>query len=221
MSEQVTAAIVVVLWAAGLAGLGGWAARLARGGRVTPFAVRKAFHVTAGLTVMPLALWVKPWYLAAIPVTFMLAGNARGNLARLREAGAGKRAAYVGAGVVLPVLFALFLWSRGRADVVALAVLMMSFGDAAAAVAGRAWGRARGLPEGRKTAAGLAAYVVAALGAAALGAWVMGAPRPVPWPVFAAASAAGGAAEALCPGAWDNPVVLLVTLSALSLFLLI
>jgi hypothetical protein len=49
----------------------------------------------------------------------------------------------------------------------------------------------------------------------------MGAPRPVPWPVFAAASAAGGAAEALCPGAWDNPVVLLVTLSSLSLFLLI
>ena len=137
------------------------------------------------------------------------------------EAGAGKRGAFLGAGVVLPVLFTLFVWSRGRPDVVALGVLMMSCGDAAAAVAGRWWARARRLPEGRKTAAGLAAYIAAALGAAALGAWVLGAPRPVPWPAIGAAALAGGAVEALCPGAWDNPVVLVVTLFVLSLFLLI
>jgi dolichol kinase len=221
MNEQVTAVIVVVLWMAGLAGLGRLASGLVRGGRVTPFSARKTFHVIAGLSVVPLALWVRPWYLAAIPVTWMLAGNARGNLQRLQGASAGKRAAYLGAGIVLPVLSILILWSRGRADVVALAVLMMSFGDAAAAVAGRWWGRARGLPEGRKTAAGLAAYVAAALAAAAMGAWALGAPRPVPWPAFGAASVAGGGAEALCPGAWDNPVVLLVTLFILSLFRLV
>ncbi len=221
MSEQAIAVIVVVLWVAGLAGLGRLAAQLVGGGRVPPFAARKAFHVIAGLSVVPLALWVKPWYLAAVPVAWMLAGNARGNLQRLREAGAGKRAAYLGAGVLLPVLFILFLWARGRADIVALSVLMMSCGDAAAAVAGRWWSRARGLPESRKTGAGLAAFVAAALAAAALGGWVLGAPRPVPWHALGAAAAAGGGAEALCPGAWDNPVVLVVTLAVLSAFLLV
>lgn len=221
MSEQVIAILVVVLWVAVLAGLGWLAARLVRGGRVTPFAARKLFHVTAGLTVLPLALWVKPWYLAAVPVVWMLAGNARGNLRRLGEAGAAKRAVYLGAGVVLPVLMILVVWGRGRADVAALAVLMMSCGDAAAAAAGRRWSRTRGLPEGRKTAAGLAAFVAASMGAAALGAWILGAPRSVPWPALAAASVAGGGAEALCPGAWDNPVVLVVTLAVFGLFLLV
>jgi dolichol kinase len=221
MSEPAVAVIVVVLWVAGLASLGRLAAWFVRGGRLAPFAARKAFHVIAGLSVLPLALWVRPWYLAAIPVTWMLAGNARGNLGRLREAGAGRRVVYLGAGVILPVLFILFLWARGRTDIVALAVLMMSFGDAAAAVAGRWWARARGLPEGRKTAAGLAGYVAASLAAAAVGIGALGAPRPVPWTAFGAAALAGGAAEALCPGAWDNPVVLVVTLAVLSLFLLV
>jgi dolichol kinase len=221
MSEQAVAVSVVVVWVIGLAGLGRLAAGLVRTGRVGSFAARKTFHVIAGLSVVPLTLWVKPWYLAAIPVTWMLAGNARGNLRRLRGAGQGQRAAYLGAGIVLPVLFMLALWSRGRADVVALAVLMMSCGDAAAAVAGRWWGRARGRPEGQKTVAGLAAFVAAALAAAALGAWMLGTLRPVPWPALGAAAVAGGGAEALCPGAWDNPVVLLVTLFILSLFLLI
>ena len=205
MNEQVTAVIGVVLWMAGLAGLGRLAAGLVRGGRVTPFAARKAFHVIAGLAVVPLALWVKPWYLAAIPVTWMLAGNARGNLRRLRGAVGGKRAAYLGAGVVLPVLSILIVWSRGRADVVALAVLMMSFGDAAAAVAGRWWGRARGLPEGRKTAAGLAAFVAASLAAAALGAWALGTPRPVPWPALRRGLRRGGRCGGAVPRRVGQP----------------
>jgi dolichol kinase len=220
MEDHGLALAVVGLWLAGLWALGRGFALLTRGGRISVFMGRKIFHLLAGLAVLPLVLWVPLWYLAAIPVGVMLGGNAWGQVRRMAGAGPVRRGFYITVCAVIPWAGILLCWWRGWLAVVALAVLTMSFGDAAAALAGRWWSRRRGPPDSRKTLAGLGAGAAAALAAGLLGGWLLGIPWPALGPAAGAAAGTGAVAEYATPGPWDNAVVLMVNLLVFGLILL-
>src|SRR5262249_46236438 len=100
---------------------------------------RKLMHIVVGLSVVPLVIWIHHWYVAAIPLTMIFAANARTNLSGIQPRSTLWRM-YAVFGVAAPLTLFLLLWHRGRTDIVVAAVLMMSFGDVAAAYGGRAFG---------------------------------------------------------------------------------
>jgi CDP-diglyceride synthetase len=206
----------VLAWLAGLWSLGRTCAALVGAGRLSRFAARTLFHVLDGASVLPLAWWVEPWYLAAVPAAVMLAGNAGGNRSRWTAKQARDRTAFLLGGVIVPFLLFVFLWARGQQSLVALAVLMMSVGDAAAAVAGTAWSRHHGRPPGRKTLAGFAANLVSSAVVIVAAGAVFGIPLRPLLSAAVAAAGAGALLEYLLPGRWDNPVVLTAALLLLA-----
>jgi dolichol kinase len=92
---------------------------------------------------------------------------------------------------------------------IVLAVLVMTLGDAAAAIGGRVWGKKR-LFQHNKTLEGTLCNLLVSF------ATVFVANRSVPLSMLAALTAA--TVEATVPGIWDNPAVLLALLLLLSYF---
>jgi dolichol kinase len=177
--------------------------------RMAPFTARKISHVTGGLWVIPLAAFVSHWYLAAIPITMILAANAhanrrRGNPGRLQE----RLSPLVG--FLLPEILILSLWEQ-HSHLVVLAVLAMTVGDTAAAYAGIHLGTYRIRWTG-KTVEGAVANFICTLAILAAAGYAFFGMRV---PLFPVPAAMAAILEAVIPGEWDNPLGIVVVLALL------
>jgi dolichol kinase len=205
---------VVAAWIAVLAGLQSTLGRLARNGRIEEFTARKAAHVATGLLILPLAFLVRRWQVAAVPITMVLAANARANLTR---AHLGRRLErwFPLLACAAPVAVILVFWARHRSDLVVLAVLAMTIGDTAAALVGMRFGRHKVAWTG-KSLEGAAANVVTSFATL----WIAGtALYGAPGAVFILPAIAAAAVEAALPGEWDNPVTIVVVMGLLAVSL--
>jgi dolichol kinase len=177
---------------------------------ITPFTARKISHVNVGLWVIPLAAFVRRWCLAAIPITMILAANARAN-ARRGSLGRVQERFFPLVGFVLPEILILYLWQQ-HSNVVVLAVLAMTVGDTAAAYAGMYFGT-YGIPWTAKTIEGATANFLTTLAVlAAAGHMLYG----MPVSLFPLPAAAAAVLEAVTPGEWDNPLTIVILLVLLS-----
>ena len=172
------------------------------------FADRKILHILVGFSVIPLTRVIPHWYVALVPVLMILSANARSNL-KGQPARSFLYRAYAMLGVLLPLALLLFLWRQGRMQTIVLAVLVMTLGDAAAAIGGRMWGAHR-LFRNNKTLEGALCNLLVSF------ATVFVATRSVL--VSTAAALTATTVEATVPGIWDNPAVLIATLLLLSYF---
>ncbi len=179
-------------------------------GFISPFAARKISHLAVGFWVVPLAVFVKSWYLAAIPITMILAANVQANSQRANFGRLEKRL-FPLIGFLLPDILILYLWSHQRSDLVVLAVLAMTVGDTAAACVGTRFGKHK-IPSTGKTVEGAVANFVSTLFVlAGVGYFFYGMP-PVSFPVAAALAAI---VEAMLPGQWDNSIAIIVLIAFL------
>jgi phytol kinase len=204
---------VVVLWIAAVSVLHRMLNRFVLAGQISEFAARKIAHVTVGLFVIPLALLVGHWQLAALPITMILAANTKANLTRSSLGNRGRRLFPLIA-CALPVALILYCWSRQRTDLVVLAVLTMSIGDTAAALAGIRYGRHK-VPWTGKTWEGAAANFAASLATLWVAAeWLYTTPPGLS--VLAGAAAAASILEAVVRGEWDNPLAIMLVILLLA-----
>ncbi|MCI0628319.1 MAG: phosphatidate cytidylyltransferase [Acidobacteria bacterium] len=174
---------------------------------LSSFAARKISHLAVGLWVIPLAVFVREWYLVAVPITMILAANVhanlqRGNLGRL------EKRLFPLAGFLLPLVLILYFWHQQRSDLVVLAVLTMTVGDTAAALVGIHFGKHR-IPWTGKTVEGAVANFISSL---AVLAWVGQAFYHMPFNTFPLPAAVIAVLEAVLPGEWDNPLTVVVLL---------
>ncbi len=174
---------------------------------ITPFAARKISHLTVGLWVVPLAAFVRHWYLVAIPITMILAANVhansqRGNLGRLQ------RRLFPLVGFLLPEVLILYFWHQQRSDLVVLAVLAMTVGDTAAAYVGIHFGRHRIPWTGKTVEGGIANFISTLVLLAGVGHFFY----PMPLGLFPLPAALVALLEAVLPGEWDNPLAVVVLL---------
>ncbi len=174
---------------------------------------RKLLHVVVGCSIIPLVFWIEHWIVAAIPTITVLSANAGANKTRLNPAGVYLIRLYPFFAVVVPAFLLLFFWNKHRIDVVAQSVLLMSFGDAAAALVGKRFGSGRIMWTG-KSLQGLLAFVLASFLTLLLSDWFLF-HEPVLLSRLLSVSLICGVVEFMLPGAWDNPAVL--TISALLL----
>ena len=205
---------VVVLWVAALLALQSLLNRLVIARRVGEFVARKIAHVAVGLGILPLALLVRRWQVAAIPITIIFAGNTKANQSRARLSRSLERVFPVLA-CAAPVAVVLYCWSRRRTDLVVLAVLAMSIGDTAAALVGRRFGRHK-VPWTGKTLEGAAANFIASFATLALaGVWLY----QLPPDRFLLPAAAVAIVEVVLRGEWDNPVAIMLLIGLLGISL--
>jgi dolichol kinase len=177
---------------------------------ITPFAARKISHLTVGLWVLPLAAFVHTWYIAAIPITMILAANVHANSQRA-NLGRLETRLFPLFGFLLPEILILYFWRHQRTDLVVLAVLAMTVGDTAAAYIGIRFGKHK-IPSTGKTLEGAVGnFAVTLVVLAALGHILYAAPF-VSFPLAAAAAAI---LEAVLPGQWDNSLAVVVLLALL------
>jgi dolichol kinase len=184
---------------------------LVRTGRMREFTARKTAHITVGLLIVPLAILVSRWQLAALPVTMILAANTKANLARSRLGARGRRFFPLFA-CAAPVALILYCWSRQRTDLVVLAVLAMTIGDTAAALVGMRYGRHK-VPWTGKTLEGAAANFVTSFATLALAGQLL---YQLPPGGFVAPAAAAAVLEASLAGEWDNPLAIMLVLVMLA-----
>jgi dolichol kinase len=181
---------------------------------------RKIVHVGIGMWIVPTYLIFEAWYWAAMPALgFVVLNTFAWHFGWFRSMKGEKR----NIGVILFPLstaLALALFWEGPARVIgAAAMLVLTFGDAAAAVVGRSCGRTKYvLLDHQRSVEGSSAMFVASF-LAIVGAFlVFGAPvgsAVVLAAVLAAAVAT--AVEAVCPWGLDNlliPVSVVATLMA-------
>jgi dolichol kinase len=177
---------------------------------ISPFTARKITHLAVGFWVLPLAAFVQSWYLAAIPITMILAANVHANSQRANLGRLEKRL-FPLVGFLLPEILILYFWRHQRSDLVVLAVLAMTLGDTAAACIGIRFGRHK-IPSTGKTLEGAVAnFVVTLLVLAGVGHAFYGM-RFVSFPLAAAAAAI---LEVVLPGQWDNSLAVVVLLALL------
>jgi dolichol kinase len=174
---------------------------------ITPFAARKTSHLAVGFWVVPLAAFVHRWYLAAIPITMILAANVhansqRGNLGRM------EKRLFPLFGCLLPVALILHFWNQQRSDLVVLAVLAMTVGDTAAAVIGIRFGKRRIPWTGKTVEGGVANFLASLVVLAAAGHAGYG----MPLSLFPLPAAVVALLEAVLPGEWDNPLAVVALL---------
>jgi dolichol kinase len=201
---------VVLGWVVCVVAVQQAAAALTRRHRLSSFTARKLPHVVVGLLIVPLAVLVHRWQVAAIPVAMILGANAKANLRRAQLTAKVERI-YPLVAFGAPAAVILFLWARGRTDLVVLGVLAMTIGDTAAAFAGMRFGKRR-LPWTGKSLEGAAANAAASwITLAAAGALLYGMPPGA----FVAPAIAAAAVEVALPGEWDNPVSILVVIGIL------
>lgn len=175
---------------------------------LTPFGARKISHLTVGLWVVPLAAYVRNWYLAAIPISMILAANLhanskRGNLGRLQKQ------LFPLFSFLLPEVLILYFWQQGRSPLVVLAVLAMTVGDTAAAYVGIHFGKHRFSWTGKTIEGGIANFTATLLVLGAVG----HASYHLPFGLFPLPAALVAVLEAVTPGEWDNPLTIVVLLA--------
>jgi phytol kinase len=179
-----------------------------RAGGFAPDLTRKIVHVGVAAWALPTALWFdSPWWAAACPLVFVVlnALSYRWRLmAVIEEEGRGNPGT-----IYFPIAFALLilvLWpAEGRAASVA-GLYAMGFGDAAASIIGRRWGRHRyaggGSPKSWEGSAAMFTFSFAFI--------LLGTEPLVPglaWIPSLAAAVAGTLAEAPAGRGLDNLTV--------------
>jgi uncharacterized protein (TIGR00297 family) len=110
-----------------------------------PEFTRKLVHIGAGMWVFGALALFDHWWAALIATTAFIAINwvsARRSLIPAMDAARGEGLGTVWFMVSFTVLLGWF-WSAGRPYLAASAMMAMTWGDAAAAIVGRAWGRHR------------------------------------------------------------------------------
>ena len=177
---------------------------------ITTFTARKISHLAVGFWAVPLAAFVHHWYLAAIPITMILAANIhansqRGSLGRLT------RRVYPLVAFLLPEMLILYFWRQQRSDVVVLAVLAMTVGDTAAAYVGIRFGRLRIPWTGKTVEGGIANFIGTLLVLAGVGHLYR-----MPLDLFVLPAVLVACLEAVLPGEWDNPLTVIVLLVLLA-----
>lgn len=192
------------------------AVRLAGGrpaaGEPASFTRRKLVHAAVGLGVVPLVIFLREWYLFLIPVSLVFLGNMKANQERISPQKPICRRIYPTVAVLLPIVAIMYFWRMGWKPAIMLAVLAMSMGDAAAALAGRRYGR-QWIPwTGKSWEGAVANFLVTLATLLAAGAGIYG--FPPAWLIPASLITAGACAglEVVVPGAWDNPLVMLAAM---------
>ncbi len=199
--------VVVLIWLGFLSFFQRLLNRLVLRQSITAFTGRKIAHVVVGIWILPLALLVRHWYLAALPITMILAANTQANLTRARLGRTSQRLFPIVTWAA-PVALILYFWSRNRTDLVVLAVLAMSVGDTAAALVGMRFGKHK-VPWTGKTLEGAAANFVTCFATLAVAGRLL---YQMPVGNFVLPAAAAAIVEAALPGEWDNPVTIMLLL---------
>jgi phytol kinase len=196
---------VSFLWI-GLVIAGGELARRAAG--QPPDLTRKIIHVGVAFWALPTALlFHSPWWAALCPAVFIVL-NAVSYRFRLmdviEEDGRGSPGT-----IYFPVSFVVLIlvfWPLDARAAMVAGLFAMGFGDAAASVLGRRFGRHRyRTAGGTKSWEGTVAMVAVSFAAILLGTWAL-LPQPA-WAASAAAAAAAAAAEAPAGRGLDNLTV--------------
>jgi phytol kinase len=177
-------------------------------GGFPPDLTRKIVHVGVAAWALPTALWFRsPWWAAACPLVFVVlnAISYRWRLmAVIEEDGKGNPGT-----IYFPLSFAaliLVLWPLDGRGASVAGLYAMGFGDAAASVIGRRWGRhAYRVGGGSKTWEGTAAMAVFSFAFILLGTLPF-TPAPA-WIASLAAALAAAAAEAPAARGLDNLTV--------------
>jgi phytol kinase len=180
-------------------GVVGLAEGLRRSGRVSFDLSRKIIHVGIGSWILPtVLLFHSRWMAAAPPAVFVLLNllSLRGKWTRAMDAEAGENLGTV----LFPLSFVILLlslWDReaGKAAIAA-GILVLAWGDAAAALVGLRWGKHRyRVGRGHRSLEGSAAMFVFSLLAILVAGVAVGARGPgaavlpqtfAPWHILAA-----------------------------------
>jgi dolichol kinase len=180
--------------------LGGW----------PPAVTRKVIHVGVGFWALPTALWFdSPGWAIVCPAIFVIlnAISYRYRLmAVIEEDGRGSPGT-----IYFPLIFAvliLALWPVGQRAASVAGLFALGFGDAAASMIGRRWGRHR-YTLGRgvsKSWEGSLAMLAVSFPVILWATWACGLDRP-PWIPSLGAALAGAAAEAPAGRGLDNLTV--------------
>jgi len=170
---------------------------------ISRFTGRKLFHVALGTWCIPMALLITHPIVGAALILPLIAMNFRGNYKRIKRGGRWlitlSAALHSLAFIILSVA-----WFQGNLAALTGAILTMSYGDAAAALAGMA-GQNR---PGPRTWRGTAANAI--VSAMTIGA-VLSLSQPLSWwlaPIAIAGGCLAAAVERITPGPLDNPAVL-------------
>jgi len=217
-SPGVAIALVMTLLLASMAVLSAGVRRFG----VSPESVRKLLHIEMGLVTLAF-----PWLFSAAWPVIALACAAAAWFGLLRasiwlEARFGKALHAAGRGGWGEIWFTCgicltFLLSAGEPVAYCIAVLVLALADAAAALVGQRFGRARCMPGGaRKSAAGSCAFFVVAFAVAWIGLYAaMGLPLPHALRAALLVAAVTAALEAVFGDGLDNLFVPLGALAAL------
>lgn len=219
MSDLGWELVIVAAWLAGMRLTHDLLGGAVRRGWLSAFAARKTFHVALGIWVIPLVHGLTRAWLFLPVLALILAGNAGANWRRHRAALRLPRGVYYLAVAVVPLLALGWAWGSGRRPELVLAVLAMSGGDAAAAIAGR---RLDGpcLPWTGKSLAGAAVNALTILAIVMIGGHCgYGFNLSALLPAAGTAALAGAAVEAALPGWLDNPAMLVTVLLVLAVML--
>ncbi|MEZ4653162.1 MAG: phosphatidate cytidylyltransferase [Candidatus Eisenbacteria bacterium] len=179
---------VVVLAVVGLA------EALRRSGRISFDLSRKIIHVGVGTWIVPtVLLFERAWAAALPPAIFVLLNLAsrRLGLVRAMEEEAGDNRGTVLFPLSFVILILLFWNLEGGRAALAAGILVLAWGDAAAALVGRRWGRHRyRVGTGWRSIEGsIAMFVLSVVAIIAVGFWVGASPYPFPIILLAAAVA--------------------------------
>lgn len=179
-----------------------------RAAKQPPDMTRKIIHVGVGFWALPTALlFHSPWWAALCPAVFIVLNTLSYKLRLMEvieEEGQGSPGT-----IYFPVAFValiLIFWPLGARAAMVAGLFAMGFGDAAASILGRRYGRRTyRTAGGTKSWEGTAAMFGVSFAAILLGTWAL-LPGPA-WMASAAAAAGAAAAEAPAGRGLDNLTV--------------
>lgn len=191
----------------------GLAEGLRRAGRIPFDTSRKIVHIGVGTWILPtVLLFDSPWWAAAPPAVFVLLNllSHRAKWVRAMDEESGDNLGTILFPLAFVVLIALFWGAEHGRRCIAGGILVLAWGDAAAALIGKRFGRHRyRAGSGWRSLEGSAAmFGFSLLALAATGALV---PPPFSAPVLAAGATVATAVEAGSRRGFDNLLVPLGT----------
>jgi dolichol kinase len=172
---------------------------------LAPFTARKLTHLAVGFWVLLLDLFVRHWYLVAIPITMILAANVQANIQRGNLGNFAKRI-FPLIGFLAPLALILSFWHQQRREIVVLAVLAMTVGDTAAAIVGRRFGKIKVSWTGKTMEGALANFAASLLILVCAGFALY----DLTWKLFLIPAGSAAAVELVVGGEWDNPTSVLL-----------